>query len=85
MLAWHHPGGRLRAIKSDTVANLEDDGLTVGAVAARHGVTSRTSTILRLQGWDDESGGLEQFDRRELVTFAFAGPDVDRVDYEDYH
>jgi AraC-like DNA-binding protein len=35
------PAARLRAIKSDIVANLEDDALTIGAVAARHGVTSR--------------------------------------------
>jgi len=32
---------RLRAIKSDVVANLEDDALTVSAIAARHRVTPR--------------------------------------------
>jgi len=35
------PAARLRAIKSDIVANLEDEGLTIGAVASRHGVTPR--------------------------------------------
>jgi AraC-like DNA-binding protein len=35
------PAIRLRAIKSDIVANLEDERLTVGAVAARHRVTPR--------------------------------------------
>lgn len=32
---------RLRAIKSDIVAHLEDDSLTVSTVAARHGVSPR--------------------------------------------
>lgn len=35
------PAARLQAIKTDIVANLEDGALTIGAVAARHGVTSR--------------------------------------------
>jgi len=35
------PAARLRAIKSDIVANLTDEALSVGTVAARHRVTSR--------------------------------------------
>ena len=32
---------RLQAIKSDIVANLEDERLSIGTIAVRHGVTSR--------------------------------------------
>jgi len=35
------PAARLRAIKSDIVANLEDEGLNIGAIAGRHCVTPR--------------------------------------------
>lgn len=35
------PAARLRAIKSDIVANLEDEKLTIGAIAARQRVTPR--------------------------------------------
>jgi AraC-like DNA-binding protein len=35
------PAARLRAIKSDIVANLEDEGLTIEAIAACHRVTPR--------------------------------------------
>jgi AraC-like DNA-binding protein len=35
------PAARLRAIKSDILANLEDEGLSIGAIAARHRVTPR--------------------------------------------
>jgi AraC-like DNA-binding protein len=35
------PAARLRAIKSDIVANLEDEGLTIEAIAARQRVTPR--------------------------------------------
>jgi AraC-like DNA-binding protein len=35
------PAVRLRAIKSDIVANLEDERMTIGVIAARHRVTPR--------------------------------------------
>lgn len=40
------PAVRLRAIKSDIIANLEDEGLTIAALAARHRVTTRYVHVL---------------------------------------
>ena len=58
---------RLRAIKSDIVANLADDTLTIAAIASRHGVTPRYVHKL----FESEGTTYTQFVLRQRLDRAY--------------
>lgn len=64
------PGGaraaRLRAIKADIAVRLDRGGLTVGALAARHGVTPRYVQML----FQDEGTTFTAYVRHQLLAQA---------------
>ena len=61
------PAARLRAIKTDILANLEDEGLSIGAIAARHRVTPRY--VHRL--FEREGTTYTQFVLRQRLEYTY--------------